>query len=185
MEAFMPAKNTDYNFEIKSMQEDGSFAGYASVFGIVDSQNDVVMRGAFSGTLRKRAGAIKLLWQHQTDEPIGVFTRVVEDSHGLYVEGRLLLELQRGAEAYALLKNKAINGLSIGYSVKEAEYNAANGIRLITALELWEISLVTFPANEDAVVIRVKGEGGRAKGEYKNAGILDSLDRAIAMLGRS
>ena len=72
------------------------FAGYASVFGMVDSQNDVIMKGAFSRTLKKRRGEVKLLWQHQVDEPIGVFTLIREDSHGLYVEGRLLLDLQRG-----------------------------------------------------------------------------------------
>ncbi len=168
----MPTKNTDYNFQIKSMQEDGSFAGYASVFGIVDSQSDVIMKGAFSRTIKERVGEVKLLWQHQVDEPIGVFTRVAEDSHGLYVEGRLLLELQRGLEAYALLKNQAINGLSIGYTVREADYNPDIGVRLITDVDLWEISLVTFPANEAAVVMRVKGKGE----------LLGSIDRAIAAL---
>jgi len=178
----MPAKNTDYNFQVKSMQQDGSFAGYASVFGLVDSQNDVVMPGAFKHTLRKRADSVKLLWQHQVDEPIGVFTSVAEDGHGLYVEGRLLLELQRGQEAYALLKNRAINGLSIGYSVVAAEYNAQSGIRLITELNLWEISLVTFPANEEAVVMRVKGSGQLSVDggqEERNDDIIDALDRAL------
>ena len=186
----MSKKNSDFNFSVKSMQEDGVFAGYASVFGIVDSQNDVVMKGAFARSIRKRVGEVKLLWQHQVEEPIGVFTLIREDSHGLYVEGRLLLDLQRGKEAYSLLKNGAINGLSIGYSVVAADYNGENNIRLITDLNLWEISLVTFPANEAAVVLRVKN--ARAKEcentrireipDFQSSSVLDSIERAIGVL---
>lgn len=154
------------------MQEDGVFAGYASVFGVVDSQNDVIMKGAFTHTLKKRRGEVKLLWQHQVDEPIGVFTLIREDSHGLYVEGRLLLDLQRGIEAYSLLKNTAINGLSIGYTVVSAGYNSDNNIRLITEVELWEVSLVTFPANEAATVTSVKSADT----------LIQSIDYAITLL---
>jgi hypothetical protein len=154
------------------MQEDGKFAGYASVFGIIDSQNDVVMKGAFQNSLKKRAGDVKLLWQHQVGEPIGVFSLIREDSHGLYVEGRLLLDLQRGREAYSLLKNGAIKGLSIGYSVVAADYNGDDNIRLITDLQLWEISLVTFPANEAAVVTSVK-ENPSLRTERSNLDLVD------------
>ena len=185
----MPIKNTDFNFSIKSMQEDGSFAGYASVFGIVDSQNDVVMKGSFVHTLKKRKGEIRLLWQHLVTDPIGVFSSIREDSHGLYVEGRLLLDLQRGREAYSLLKNSAINGLSIGYNVTAADYNAENNIRLITELELWEISLVTFPANEAAVVTSVKKleKIGKLESRIKDScfadsSVIDSIEWAISVL---
>lgn len=206
----MQKKDINYNFQVKSAGEDGTFAGYASVFGIVDGQNDVIMQGAFTHTLKKRAGAVRLLWQHQAGEPIGVFTTIREDAHGLYVEGRLLLELQRGLEAYTLLKNLAINGLSIGYSVKEADYNPEIGIRLITKVDLWEISLVTFPANEEAVVMRVKEKESRKnrknhhpdreknkeewiassrslRSTHRNddVAIIDSIDRAIGVLGFS
>lgn len=200
----VPNKNSKFNFAVKSMEENGAFSGYASVFGIVDSQNDLIMKGAFSNTLKKRGGEVRLLWQHQVDEPIGVFALIREDSHGLYVEGKLLLDLQRGSEAYSLLKNGAINGLSIGYTVKSAGYSSDHYIRLINEVELWEISLVTFPANEGAVVTSVKNqESGKSKnqesgilesrnknpysipdgeGVLYDSGIIDSLDRAIKML---
>lgn len=168
----MNHKQTDCNFAVKSMREDGSFAGYASVFGIVDSQNDVIGWGAFANSLSKRAGDVKLLWQHRASEPIGVFDIIREDSHGLYVEGRLLLDLQRGREAYSLLKNNAIKGMSIGYSVVKADYNSANNIRLITEVDLWEISLVTFPANEAAFVTTVKAD----------MFLLRAIDRAVQVL---
>lgn len=173
----MHNKNTDVNFSLKSMQENGSFVGYASVFGVIDSQNDVLVRGAFADSLRKNPGDIKLLWQHQVSEPIGVFDVIREDTYGLYVEGRLLLDLQRGYEAYSLLKNAAIKGMSIGYSVINANYNPEDNIRIITKLELWEISLVTFPANEAAVVTQVK------EMDIPDASILYSIDRAIGVLG--
>ncbi len=187
----MHSKNSDISFSVKSMQENGVFSGYASVFGVVDSQNDVIMQGAFARSLKRRAGEVKLLWQHQVDEPIGVFTVIREDSHGLYVEGRLLLDLQRGKEAYSLLKNGAINGLSIGYSVVDVGYNAENNIRLIKEVELWEVSLVTFPANEAAVVMGVKNLGKNKKSSDPHhcaltvgvdSAIVDSIDRAINVL---
>ena len=172
----MPHKNSNFNFSIKSMKEDAVFRGYASVFGTIDSQNDVIMKGAFTHTLKKRANEVKLLWQHQALEPIGVFTHIAEDSHGLYVEGRLLLDLQRGNEAYLLLKSGALDGLSIGYSVKNADYNAENNIRLITEIELWEISLVTFPANEAATVTNVKSA------EVSTGALVETIDRAVEVL---
>ena len=181
----MAKKNTDFNFSVKSMQEDGSFAGYASVFGIVDSQNDAVLKGAFKNSLLARAGRIKLLWQHQITQPIGVFTLINEDSYGLYIEGRLLLDLQRGSEAYSLLKSGAINGLSIGYSVISAGYNPENNIRLITDLELCEISIVTFPANEAAVVTSVKSYRNNSCYGFSASdedGALESIQRGIDIL---
>lgn len=182
----MPTKNNEFTFLLKSASSDGSFAGYASVFGVVDSQNDVIMQGAFARTLRKRKGEIKLLWQHRADKPIGVFTQIREDTRGLYVEGRILLDLQHGGEAYSLLKNGAINGLSIGYTVVDADYNGENNIRLITDLDLWEISLVTFPANAEAVVISVKNKKPGKREAKKKPGdslLLDSINKAIMVLG--
>jgi HK97 family phage prohead protease len=149
-------KQMDFQFNMKGLSEDGTFTGYASVFNVVDAQKDVIRRGAFRRTLLERGGEVKLLWQHKIDEPIGLFTKIFEDSHGLYVEGKLLLSVQRGEEAYALLKSGAINGMSIGYSVVDAEYDNTSGIRLISAVDLYEISLVTFPANEAATVNSVK-----------------------------
>lgn len=141
---------------LKSLDAHGRFAGYASVFDVVDNQRDVMLRGAFLRTLQKQAGGVKLLWQHQQHEPIGILDRIFEDKHGLYVEGRLLLEVARAKEAYALLKTGAISGLSIGYSPVRYRIDSETGVRRLAEVDLWEISLVTFPANEAAGITVVK-----------------------------
>jgi HK97 family phage prohead protease len=169
-------KKLAFALELKSLDGQGRFAGYASVFNVVDSQRDVIMRGAFQHTVKGRAGAIKLLWQHQQEEPIGVFDKMFEDARGLYVEGRLLLNVQRAKEAHTLLKAGAISGLSIGYSPLRYTIDAATGIRKLAEVELWEISLVTFPANAAANVTVVKSDD---TGHWRLA---QALDRAIATL---
>lgn len=120
--------------------------GYASLFGVADQNGDVVEAGAFAASLERlsREGrSVKLLWQHDPAAPIGVWDHVAEDPLGLSVRGRLLTEIARGAEAATLLAAGAIDGLSIGYRTVRAE-RAAKGRRLIE-LDLWEVSLVTFP----------------------------------------
>lgn len=143
---------------IKNISEQGVFSGYASIFNVVDSHYDAVMPGAFSHTLQqqKEGGSIKLLWQHRADEPIGVFRKVREDARGLYVEAQLSLEVQRAREAYSLLKSGAIEGMSIGYNALDYTIDETTGIRQLIQVDLWEISLVTFPANQDAQVTMVK-----------------------------
>lgn len=141
---------------LKSLDTVGRFAGYASVFNVVDSQRDIMLRGAFSGTLAKRRDNVKLLWQHRQDEPIGIFDLIFEDSQGLYVEGRLLLDVARAREGYALLKAGVVSGLSIGYAPVRYRIDADTGIRQLAEVELFEISLVTFPANAAANVTVVK-----------------------------
>jgi HK97 family phage prohead protease len=150
-------KRLGFTLELKSLDAQGRFAGYASVFDVVDNQRDIILGGAFARTLRERTHEIKLLWQHQQEEPIGVFDRMFEDARGLYVEGTLLLDVQRAMEAYTLLKAGAISGLSIGYSPVRYRIDAQTGIRLLAEVELWEVSLVTFPANAAANVTVVKG----------------------------
>lgn len=153
-------KHLNFNFELKSFGDTGAFAGYASVFNVVDNQQDVMLPGAFSKSLSEKltASATRLLWQHQADEPIGVLHTIKEDAYGLYVAGDLLLGLQRGKEAYELLKSGAINGLSIGYKPVDFSYDPATGVRYLGAVELWEVSLVTFPANDKAGVTQLKTE---------------------------
>ena len=148
--------------EVKSLGGHGYFAGYASMFDYVDNHMDVVIHGAFERTLQenKTGKEIKLLWQHDVCEPIGYFTTVKEDNHGLYVEGYLHQEVQKGREAYALLKSGAVKGLSIGYKVRDYSVDHKSGIRIINDLDLYEISLVTFPANEMAKVTEVKQDFG-------------------------
>ena len=149
-------KRQDFDLTLKSLDPQGRFAGYASVFGLVDNQRDIMQRGAFSRTLTKRLNNVKLLWQHQQDEPIGIFDIMFEDERGLYVEGTLLLEVQRAREAYALMKAGAVSGLSIGYSPVRYHIDADTGVRHLSEVDLWEVSLVTFPANAAAGVTVVK-----------------------------
>lgn len=146
-------------FELKELKEDGTFEGYGSVFGVVDSYADIVKKGAFKRSLKehKSAGSMpKLLWQHRSDEPIGVYQDVAEDDHGLFVKGQLALKTARGAEAYELLKMGAIGGLSIGYMTIAYEWDEKTRVRTLTDIDLWECSLVTFPANPAAQVSGVK-----------------------------
>lgn len=121
-----------------------SIEGYASLFGVKDMAGDVVAAGAFTRSLRaKPASAIKLLYQHDAAEPIGLLSDAREDRLGLFIAGEINLETQRGEEAYALLQQGALTGLSIGFNVVTAAKQGAG--RLITEIDLWEVSLVTFP----------------------------------------
>lgn len=148
----------DVPFQVKAVSEDGLFSGYGSVFNVVDSYKDVVAPGAFSESLESRMPS--LLWQHRMGEPIGVYTTVKEDNVGLYVEGKLALKTARGAEAYELLKMGALSGLSIGFITREDSYDRMTDIRTLKKLDLWEVSLVTFPANDAARVANVKSIEG-------------------------
>ena len=146
----------DVKFSVKAVDdEQGVIEGYASVFGNVDWYNDVVDKGAFKRTLNNGKN-IPILWQHNADFPIGVTTEAREDARGLYVKGKLVLESEKGREAYALIKAGAIKGLSIGYDTIEYTWNEEDQIRHLTEVRLWEWSPVTFPANEEAEITGVK-----------------------------
>jgi len=152
-------KTRDFAFELKSINDDGTFEGYGSVFGVKDSYDEIVAAGAFAESLtaHKSKGTLPaLLWQHRGGEPIGVYTGMEEDNIGLKVRGQLALKTSRGAEAYELLKMKAISGLSIGFVTREDNYDRVTGIRTLKKVDLWEVSLVTFPANDAARVQGVK-----------------------------
>jgi len=144
----------DVPFKIKAVSEDGLFSGYGSVFGVIDSYKEVVAPGAFAESLSQRTPA--MLWQHRSSEPIGVYSTIREDQTGLYVEGRLALKTTRGAEAYELLKMGAISGMSIGFMTREDSYDRVSDVRTLKKVDLWEVSLVTFPANESARISGVK-----------------------------
>lgn len=150
----------DLPFEVKEVGAKGTFAGYASVFGNVDLGGDVVAKGAFAeylSRIKSEDKRVPILWQHNSREPIGVFEELKEDDHGLFVRGQLLHEeVQRAKEAYALLKAKAITGMSIGYKTRDSAYDQVTGIRTLKKLDLPEASLVTFPMNEAATVTTVK-----------------------------
>ncbi len=149
----------DKPFEIKDVTANGTFAGYGSVYGNIDQGDDIVAPGAFAESLKAHAAKGRmpaLLWQHKQSEPIGTFTAMREDEHGLYVEGKLALKTQRGAEAYELMQMKALSGMSIGFQSQEDNFDRKSGIRTITKGELWEVSLVTFPMNDAARVMHIK-----------------------------
>lgn len=150
-------KQMDIQLNIKSLEKEGTFEGYASVFHVLDADQDRVAPGAFGAALQKAnrdGGWPKLLWQHDPSAPIGRWLAMREDDHGLFVKGKLCLETVKGREAYVLLKNKAIEGLSIGYTPLQVKHEG--GERILTAVALHEISLVTFPSNGSARVLEVK-----------------------------
>lgn len=147
--------------------------GYASLFGRVDQGGDVVERGAYAASLARLKAAgrgVKLLWQHDPTQPIGIWDEVVEDERGLHVKGRLLTEVAKGREAASLIEAGAIDGLSIGYRTVRAG-KTESGARLLSEIELWEVSLVTFPMLPDARI-------GAKSGEREDAS--DQLFRELA-----
>ncbi|HEX7856099.1 MAG TPA: HK97 family phage prohead protease [Sphingobium sp.] len=156
-------KVRDFDLCIKagSLTEDGLFEGYGSVFGgDPDSYGEIVAPGAFTDSLadlKARGRTVPVLWQHRSAEPIGVYDSLAEDDHGLAVKGRLLKDdVAQAREAFALMKAGAVTGLSIGYWVRQASYDEKTGVRTLIKLDLVEVSLVTFPAKDDARVEAVK-----------------------------
>lgn len=138
------------------VRPDGAFAGYASLFGVLDSGLDVVEPGAFRKSLARRgANAIRLLWQHEPKEPIGRLIRVSEDQRGLWVEGRLTLSSVRGRDAAALLADRGIDGLSIGFRAVNARRDPQSGVRRLSTVDLYEVSIVTFPMLDVARIVPV------------------------------
>ena len=148
-----------FAFEIRATGDDGQIEGYGSVFGVKDAYSDIVAPGAFAMSLaaHKAEGTLPaMLWQHDSGEPIGVWTEMAEDDRGLRVKGQIVMETERGKAAHALLKKRALRGLSIGFVSKEWSYDSDAGIRTLTQIDLWEVSLVTFPANGKAMIDSVK-----------------------------
>lgn len=152
----------DYGLELKfapgsALVSDGTrLEGYASLFGLTDQGGDIVQKGAYAASLKRlaaRGDKVRMLWQHDPAKPIGVWDEIREDEKGLWVKGRLLPEIGQAREAAALIAAGAIDGLSIGYRTISAERDA-KGRRLLTEVELWEVSLVTFPMLAEAKVDR-------------------------------
>lgn len=193
----MTLKTRDIPLRIKAVSESGLFSGYGSVYGTVDSYNEVVAKGAFSDSLAEWKGKNlfpSLLWQHRSSEPLGVYTSMTEDDKGLRVEGQLLIDdVQQAREAYALLKAGAVNGLSIGYKCDNYTVDEETGITTLNKIDLWEVSLVTFPANTDATIDMVKAalRGGHLptlpefEDLLREAGFSKSQAKAIAGKGLS
>jgi uncharacterized protein len=149
---------------LQALSGHGVFAGYASLFGRRDQANDIVMPGAFAASLKRRGAAnIRMLFQHDPAEPVGTWAEIRETSRGLYVLGRLDLNVQRGRELFSLLEVGGIDGLSIGFKTVQARTDKLQQARRLFAVDLWEISLVTFPMLDGA-----------------RAGVLTSAARAAA-----
>lgn len=153
-----------------TVSDDSVIEGYASLFGAVDQGGDIVSKGAYAASLKRlsEAGrAVKLLWQHDPSQPIGIWDEVREDERGLWVKGRLLTDVARAREAASLIAAGAIDGLSIGYRTVKAAKDEA-GRRVLSELDLWEVSLVTFPMLPDARI------------GAKSDGVADGVLRDIA-----
>jgi HK97 family phage prohead protease len=182
---------------IGDVEADGTFEGYASLFGKVDLGRDVVERGAFAASLEKRgAGGVRMLFQHNPNAPIGSWTEIREDARGLFVRGRLALEAARAREVHSLLKDGALDGLSIGFRTVRARTEAKTGIRRIIEVDLWEISVVTFPMLPEARIDAVKARRfrnaltppdwsaaqSRWHGRHNEKRLIDAIRRATRML---
>lgn len=158
---------------------EGRIEGYGATFGNVDSYGDTIAPGAFSATLaahRKAGTAPLLLWGHQRDRPIGRWQEVKEDARGLFMVGQLNLKTQAGKEAFAHLEAGDLSGLSIGYTHDPAGAEMRNGVNVLKALDLHEVSVVTLPADEHARVTAVKQLEGRPETRRE-------FERALCALG--
>ncbi|MEO1035220.1 MAG: HK97 family phage prohead protease [Pseudomonadota bacterium] len=154
----MKMKHLACPLDVKAVTEEGEFEGYGSVFGTLDSYGERVAAGAFADTLakHKEAGTMPaLLWQHNPSQPIGRYTEMREDKRGLFVKGQIATSTALGRDAYELLKMDAVGGLSIGFIPKGEEVED-DGTITLTKIDLWETSIVTFPANPDAQIDAVR-----------------------------
>jgi len=157
--------------------EQGEFEGYASLFNVSDLGNDIVLPGAFAQSLRRRGPTgIKMLWQHDAAQPIGTWLDLQEDNRGLQVRGRLNLDVARAREVYSLMREGAVDGLSIGFRAGKAVRDRKTGLRRLEQIDLWEISVVTFPMLPQARVNAVK-RGLTSPGGFLNPA--ESQARAV------
>jgi HK97 family phage prohead protease len=171
----MQIQTKSIDFKSDSLTEQGTFSGYGSVFNVVDSWDDIVAPGAFTKSLQNLASkgrAVPILWQHDTENPIGVWSGLKEDSVGLFGDGALWLDDAASAKlAYKGMQSRAITGLSIGYITRSADYDQKTGIRTLKELDLIEISVVTNPANDEARITNFKSrlaEGALTERDFEN-----------------
>ena len=172
-------------FELKKEPDaDGEFSGYASVFDVVDQGLDVVSPGAFRRSL-ETGRKVKMLWQHDMSQPIGVWDEIKEDDRGLFVRGRLLKGIRQAEEAMVLLRSGAMDSMSIGFRTKQASQEGGGSVRRLDEVDLFEISLVTFPMLPDALVTNVKSIQTERDFErvMRDAGFTRKEATAIALHG--
>lgn len=159
------------SLDIKSLALDGVFEGYASLFNKEDLGHDVVLPGAFRDSLRERGSSgVKMLFQHDPTQPIGVWTKLIEDARGLLVRGRMMTEVTRAREVMSLMRAGAIDGLSIGFRMVKGARDR-QGVRRMEKIDLWEISVVTFPMQPEARISTIKAgpcpDGGLTVREFE------------------
>lgn len=157
--------------DLKTVEANGTFSGYASRFNVADLGRDLVLPGAFRESIARRgARGVKLLFQHDPAEPIGVWLELREDASGLFVRGRILPEVERGRELLALMRAGALDGLSIGFRAVEGRADSKTGIRRLSKIDLWEISVVTFPMQPEARISAVKNfDSARLMSAFRRA----------------
>lgn len=172
-------------FDLKAVSEEGEFEGYASVFGVQDQGGDVVEKGAFTSSLKVRdAKGIKMLFQHNPSEPVGYWTEIAEDKKGLKVKGKLLTKVSRAAEMLELMKAGVLDGLSIGFRTIKAMRDDMTGVRYLKEVDLWEISLVTFPMLQVAKITNVKNVSKRdVESVLREAGVPNEFAKLVAIHG--
>jgi HK97 family phage prohead protease len=159
----------------------GVISGYASLFGEVDLGGDLVVKGAFADSLRRQGpGRVRMLFQHDPSQPIGVWDEIREDSMGLRVRGRLALRVEKAREVWALIQDGAIDGLSIGFKTVHARRDAKSGVRRLERVDLWEISVVTFPMLPEARIAAAKSAATAFSAPRSGSPVLRSSARAAA-----
>lgn len=160
---------------------DGLFSGHAAIFGVEDLAHDVVEPGAFAASLSRRgASGVRMLWHHDPAEPIGRWLDIREDARGLFVRGRLSTAVNRGREALALLHDGALDGLSIGFRTVKGRRDRRDGLRRLVEVDLWEISLVTFPMQPGARVAPPHADA--PLGELSSPRLVDTIRRAASLV---
>jgi HK97 family phage prohead protease len=143
---------------VDRVDPEGRFSGYASLFGVTDLSGDQILPGAFAASIARRgADGVKLLFQHDPAAPIGRWLSIEEDARGLRVVGQLHAEVAKAREVESLMRAGILDGLSIGFRTVRARTDAKSGVRRVAEVDLWEISVVTFPMLPGA---RVTDPGG-------------------------
>lgn len=182
----------DVACEFKLLKADtpGTIEGYGSVFNLIDRGGDVVMPGAFAKSiaeLRRKGEPLPMLWQHDPRAPIGVWTDLAENDKGLKVKGELILDVPQASTAHALLKRGALKGLSIGFMTKEADVDRQTGARRLKRVDLWEISLVTFPMMPEAQLTGIKTEFDAPAWEraYRDGGLSNREAKLATSIARN
>lgn len=182
----------DFLTEFKLLNEDddtvGLVEGYGSVFNLMDRGGDIMLPGAFKKSLaewRKKKMPVPMLWQHDPNVPIGVWDKIEEDEKGLKVQGSLIMEVPKAVEVRALMKRKAVSGLSIGYRTKASDIDRQTGVRKLKEVELWEISPVTFPMMPEAQISGVKNSNFFDARGWEKSFREGGLSRSDALLATS